>query len=299
MPTRQSLDQSVWGQLQVELTIALVGLAIWWCARRFPQLELAIAWKKHAAAILLAAGSYLVPSLFLTSLSLARLLDCWARYYFLFQAGFMLAFAWLVVCAFPKRLSQCLLAAVLIAMVSQFNFVGGIPSCRLIGIWLNFSEASRDLRRRIGPDDLVLSRAGLIEANQLRFLNDPNGVSYLKAFLEATDGALPCEHVPLPFSPESPEMQAYLDQLFKRVLDRRDFWLVNLGTPDFDYADWIATRFADRFQKTEQLNYPALSIYRYVSDPESLATDAGQKKGTSDWVPATVSKVPCQRSMLE
>ena len=299
MPTRQSLDQGVWGQLQVELSIACVGLAICWCARRFPQIELANAWNKHATAILLAASSYLVPTILLTSLSLARVLDCWARYYFLFHAGFMLALAWLVVCAFPRRLSQCLLAAVLIGMISQFNLVGGIPSCRLNGIWLDFSEAGRDLRRRIGPYDLVLSRSGLIEANQSRFLNDPNGASYLKAFLEASDGALPGEHVPLPFSPESPEMREYLDRLFERVSNRRDFWLVNLGTPDFDYADWIAIRFGDRLRKVEQLDYPALSMYRYMSVSPSVGIDSGEKKGTSDSVTATVSKVPCQRSMLE
>lgn len=299
MPTRHSLDRSVWGQLQVELTISLVGMAIWWCARRFPRTELAKAWNNHAAAILLAAVSYLVPTFLLTMLSFAHVLDSWARYYFLFHAGFMLVLAWVVVCAFPRRLSQCLLAMVVISMVSQFNAVGGIPSCRLNGIWLDFSAAGADLRKRIGPDDLVLSRSGLIEANHLRFLNDPDGASYLKSFLEAKDGVLQVEHFPLPFSPESQEMRQYLDQLFERLAKRKDFWLVNLGTPDFDYDDWIAAQFGEQIRKVEQLDYPALSIYRYVSNPIATPFETVKNKGTSDWVPATFSKVPCQRSVLE
>jgi hypothetical protein len=266
MPTRLSLNHGLWGQFQVEITVALIVLAIWCCARKFPSTELANAWNKHQASVWLAAASYCIPTGLLTLLSAVRIIDCWPRYYFLFHSGVMLAFAWLVVGVFPRTLSRLLFAVVLAGSVTQFNCVNGMPSCRLNSAWKDFGAAERTLQQRFSREDLLLSRSGLIESNHLSFLLDPVGASYLKCFCEARTGVLAAEHLPLPFSAEGSQAQQYLEKLFADcVFTRRDFWVANIGTTDFDYNDWITSRFGSAFEKTEEVIYPMISLTHYVN----------------------------------
>jgi hypothetical protein len=264
MPTRMSLDEGLWGQFQVEMAIVLIVVGFWWCARRFPATDLGRAWTENRMAVCLAAVSYCVPTGLLTLLSVMRIIDPWPRYYFLFHSGVMLAFAWLVAGVFPKPASRLLLAIVLAGSVVQYNFTNGVLSCRLNLAWLDFGTAERELQSRFGPDDLVLSRSGLIESNHLTFLNNSVGASYLKSFCEARTGGIEAQHFPLPFSVETQSAEAYLEQIFSQhVLTRHDFWLANIGTSDFDYSEWIASRYGETLRKTEEIVYPMITLTHY------------------------------------
>jgi hypothetical protein len=267
MPTRLSLNDGFWGQLQVEMTIALVGVAFWFLGRRFPHSHLGKTWNQYKGPVCIAAGTYWIPCVVLTLLCGLRVIDGWPRYYFLFQSGIILALGWLVAGALPRTLSNVLLAVVMLGSASHFNCVYGVPSCRLNDAWKEFPVAERTLQQRFGKNDLVLSRSGLIESNHLMFLCDPVGASYLKAFCEARSGALAAEHWPLPFSVESSDTQKYVHQLFaEKVLCRTDFWVANIGTSDFDYNDWIAREFGAAFKKEEELIYPMITLTHYIND---------------------------------
>jgi hypothetical protein len=265
--SRDLLGQELRREAQSLGMVVLTGLAIWWCARKLPHTAVARAWSEHREAVCTAVGSYVLPSVLLIVLSASRKLDCWPRYYFLFQPGLLLAWAWLLACPVSRGLSRCLAAGVGLAMLCQYNLVGGVPSCRLNVTGSDWSLAQADLRRRVGPDDLIISRCGLIEANQLSFLCDPVGSGYLKCFLEASDGPLAAEHVPLPFTPETEATRRYVESVARDQLSQREeFWLVNVGTADFDYRDWIRARFGERFRLAEEFNYSALVVCHYLRE---------------------------------
>lgn len=265
MPTRQSLDHSLWGQFQVEATVLLVGIGMWWCARRFSTTDLAKAWRQHGSAVCIAGALYWIPTASLSVLTSLRMIDCWPRYYFLFHPGFMLALAWLVAGAFPRNLSAVLLGAVLAASISQFNIVEGMLSCRLNSAWRDFPQAEQLLQRKFDGNDLLLTRSGLIESNHPQFLENSEGASYLKCFCEARNGPIAAEHWALPFSVESRASHEYMERLFsERIVHRRDFWLANIGVSDFDYNSWIVSHFGDTFHKADELVFPMISFSHYV-----------------------------------
>jgi uncharacterized membrane protein len=300
MQTRRCLDLDLVYELRTEMGVVLIALAIVWIARKFPAGWVAKACSTDRTAISTAVSSYVVPAVLISLLSALRVVDCWARYYFLFQPGLIIALAWVVTRPLPRLTARWFAAAIGVAMLYQYQSVGGVPACRLNTSWQDSADAESHLRRVIGPDDLVISRAGLIEANQIRFLSDSVGVSYLRCFLESTEGPLPGEHVPLPFSLENESTALYSERLVREKLaNRSDFWLVNVAPNDFDYRAWLEERLGGQFRKDKEYHYSAYVLCRYVRDPEGELAERPQKKGTSDWVPATVSKVPCQRSMLE
>jgi hypothetical protein len=291
MPTRHNLDDFLACELQTERIVLLTSAVIWLCARRFPRNGVADAVGPHLVPLCLAAGNYLVPSVLLTLLSKGRIVDSWPRYYFLFYPGMLVALAWVLTRPFPRPLSRAFVLAVLVGMFTQYRFVDGLPTCRVEHVGWDWDDAEAELRRRVGPGDLVLSRGGLIEANQIAFLQHPHGSSYLRCFLESRNGPLAAEHLPLPFSPESDATRDYIERLTReRLWDRSDFWLVNVGPGDFDYRVWLDERLGSRFENVEERRYSALVLCHYVR----VAT--AEIKGTSDRVTATSSKAPCQRS---
>ncbi len=265
MPTRQSLDHDLSHQIAAQAGVALVGLAVWCAARLLPRSLLSEACRSHAPGLRLVAIWFMLPTVLVTVLTELRLIDNWPRYYFLFMPGLVIASAWIATCAFPRSLARVLTAVMLLGMVSEYNLVGGVPSCRLNTAWLSFAEARGELARRTGPTDLVLSRAGLIEGNAPLFLDDPRGLSYLRCFLETGDVPLQAQHVPLPFSVEGPATRAYLAAVARDQLEvRRDFWLVNVSPCDFDYREWVRERFGDEFRKVEERNYASVVLCHYV-----------------------------------
>jgi hypothetical protein len=298
MLSRQMLDQDLIGELRMEMTVLLIALAIGRVARTFPGGCVATACDADRTAICTIVTCYAVPVVLISLLATLRVVDCFPRYYFLFRPALLIALAWVIVRALPRPAAGGLAVAIVVAMFWQYESFGGVPACRLNRGWQDSGAAESHLRRAMSPGDLVISRAGFIEANHLRFLCDPVGISYLNCFMEATAGPLPGEHVPLPFSIENQSTSDYMDRLVEEKLSHRsDFWLVNVGTNDFDYREWLAKRLAGQFRKDSEYEYSAYVLCRYVRCREGAVT--AQKKGTSDSIPATVSKVPCQRSMLE
>ncbi len=281
MATRKALDEDWRGALTSELGFFVIAAAVAAIARLFRGTEIGRAWSEQRLALVVAAAAYAVPTTLLSVLCGLRVLDCWPRYYFLFQAGFLICLAWLAVRAFPRAVSRVVVAIIVLGLLSHINFVGGVPSCRLTEDWLSFPAVQAKLRT-LGSDELVLSRAGLIEANHADFLSSELGVSYLKCFCEAKDGPLHAEHVALPFSPESESSREYLDALVReRLLGRPDFWLVNMGPQDFDYRGWLMKQLGDRFDSREESRTPFLIISRFVRRQDAALVLA-EKKGTSD-----------------
>lgn len=270
MPTRQLLDLGMTYELYTDIGVVLIALAIGLIARKFPSGWVAKACSTDRSAICTAVSCYVVPAFLISLLSALRVVDCWPRYYFLFQPGLMIALAWVVIRPLPRLPAGGLATAIGVVMLCQYQSVGGIPTCRLNTNWQDSVDAELHLRRVIGPNDLVISRAGFIEANQVHFLSDSVGVSYLKCFLEATAGPLPGEHIPLPFSIESESTAGYLERLIcERLSNRSDFWLVNVQPNDFDYCAWLDQRLRGRFRKNEEYNYSAYVLCRYVRNPET------------------------------
>ncbi len=277
MLTRLTLDGTIRSESRLAVGFAAAALGLVWAARRFPATTLGRAWREQRTGVVVAAITFVVPSLALTGLAALRILDPWIRYYFLFEPPLAIALAWLASCALPRALSRCLLAMLLASSVSHFNFVGGVLSCRLNGVWRDCEQVQDQIRQRIQPGDLVFSRGGLVEANCVEFLRDPVGASYLKCFGEAKDGPLPAEHLPLPFSPEKPETREYIDALFAaRLAPGRCFWVLNLGCGDFDYNDWLKQQFPGRFRRVGEWHHQAASLCRYVCEP--FATEAVAQK---------------------
>ena len=275
MPTREKLDDFLGCEVQTEVTILLGGLMVWLCARKFAQSGVADAAGVHLVPLCMAAGSYLVPAVLLTLLSMARIVDSWPRYYFLYYPGILVALAWVLVRPFPRSLSGLLVAGVLLGMFAQYRFGDGLPTCRVERVGWDWPHAETELRSRVGPGDLVVSRGGLIEANQLAFLVNPDGASYLKCFLETRNGPLQAEHLPLPFSPESESTRRYLETLAQdKLWDRSDFWLVNVGPDDYDYRVWVRDRLGARFKKVEERRYSALVLCHYARVPSVVAISA-------------------------
>ena len=294
MPIRFSLDHSVWVQAQWELTILLIGAGFWFIASQAPHASFSVAWRRDWSSACLAGCFYLIPSMALTSMAAFHLVDCYARYYFLFYSGWILALSWLLIAVFPNYLSKALTIAVLGLMTTELNYTGAIPSCRFNGEWRNFPREEETMRQRIGANELVLSRSGLIEANQLAFLTNSLGASYLKCPCEAKNGAISSLHMPLPFSPEKRETKQYLVELFEStVLGHSSFWLINFSPMDYDYNDWIIEHYGTSLRRVEHTDYPVFTLTHYVNDRWVEIEE--EKKGTSDKITATVSEVPCQR----
>ncbi|GEM_PF-4400917 len=275
MLTRATLDGTIRSESQLVIGFVLAAIGLAWAARRFPATTLGSVWREHRTGVIAAAAAFVAPSLALTGLSALRIIDPWIRYYFLFELPLTIALAWLASCAFPRVLSRCLLALLLASSVNHFNFVNGVLSCRLNGVWRDCDEVLDQIRQRIQPGDLVLSRGGLVEANSIDFLRDPVGSSYLKCFGEAKDGPLPAEHISLPFSPEKPETREYIDRLVAtRLTSGGCFWVLNLGCGDFDYNEWLVQQFPGRFRRVAEWHHPAASLCRWVCEPRPEETVA-------------------------
>jgi uncharacterized membrane protein len=265
MLSRYWLDQRLIHEIQIE-RMALLGLiTLGLLASRLPHIKPAQACANHWTPLCLALGSYLIPTVLVSLMATARLIDSFPRYYFLFSPGLLMGLAWAVTLLPPAKLARPLTALVCLLMMLQYDRVGGVLNSRSNSNWFDFPAASAELRARIKPDDLVLSRASLIEGNDLKFLTDPTGASYLKCFLEAKDGPLPGKHIPLPFSPESTESIDYLNRIAQEELSNREhFWLVNVGPADYDYRAWINAQFQDSFIQAEEWQYKILVVSRYV-----------------------------------
>jgi hypothetical protein len=280
MLTRYLLDRDLGYEVRAEVAVVLVALMIWLCSRKFPNTTVATAWREHAPQLLIAAAGYVVPTVLLSMLAVLRVVDSWPRYYFLFHPSLMLALAWLATCPFSSRLARVAPIPIAAAMLCQYSLTDVALVARVRNGWRDFSLVQDDLRRRVAPGDLVLSRAGLIEGNQPSFLSSATGTSYLRCFLEGKDGPLPCEHIPLPFSVESAATADYLELLAAgKLAGRDDFWLVNLGPSDVDYRKWIAERFGERFRKVDEVHYSLVVVCRYVRDLKGAADEAAGTGG--------------------